>query len=337
MALRRRDEVGAPDRTPMSVPLSVSVTDEYAPGIRGVVQKWASVFIGMGITAAKAAEKPTTLRYPFEKLEMPERWRGALRLTGVLGREGIDKIEAPAPEYNALIEHLLDAEQLPPCVGNCPANVDARGQSYFLADNRPAEAYELVRARNIMPGVLGRICHHPCESACKRNYYDEPIAIRPLHRVAYEAFQEVREERVKPLPVTREARVAIIGSGPSGLAAAHDLLQLGYEVHVYEKDHAPGGALYSGVPAYRLPREVLHNEIDDLQAMGMKLFCDTRIGEDVPIDHLVGEYEAVLIAAGLQLSRMLPLPGADAHGVVGALDFLRDGNWKHDCGVKGKR
>ena len=110
-------------------------------------------------------------------------------------------------------------------MGNCPANVDARGQSYFLAEEKVAEAYELVRDRNIMPGVLGRICHHPCESACKRNYYDEPIAIRPLHRVAFERYAEVREERVKPLPKTRDQRVAIIGSGPSGLSAAYDLMR----------------------------------------------------------------------------------------------------------------
>ena len=84
-------------------------------------------------------------------------------------------------------------------MGNCPANVDARGQSFFLADDKAAEAYELVRDRNVMPGVLGRICHHPCEQACKRNYYDDPIAIRPLHRVAYERYAEHRESRVKPL------------------------------------------------------------------------------------------------------------------------------------------
>jgi NADPH-dependent glutamate synthase beta subunit-like oxidoreductase len=107
-------------------------------------------------------------------------------------------------------------------------------------------------------------------------------------------------------------------------------------VHVYEKDHAPGGALYSGVPSYRLPRDVLHQEIADLETMGMRLMCDVKIGEDVPIDHLIGEYEAVLVAAGLQISRLLPLPGVDADGVWGALPFLRAGNWKNDCGVKGK-
>jgi NADPH-dependent glutamate synthase beta subunit-like oxidoreductase len=321
----------------MSVRLAVSATNDYSPGVKGFFERWASLATGLSITAKKAAEKPKTLRYPLEKLTLSPRWRGALSLTGILGKDEISAIEAPAPEYNALVESLYRSQHLPPCVGACPANVDARGQAYFLADDRPVDAYELVRARNIMPGVLGRICHHPCEQSCSRNYYDEPIAIRPLHRIAYERYQEVRPPQTRQLIFHRDKRVAIIGSGPSGLAAAYDLMTLGYEVHVYEKDHKPGGALYSGVPAYRLPREVLHGEIEDLVAMGMSLTCNVAIGGDVPIDHLIGEYEAVLIAAGLQQSRILPIPGSDAQGVVGALEFLRDGNWKGDAHVRGKR
>ncbi len=315
----------------------MSATDDFSPGIKGFVERAASLVTGLGITARRSTEKPQTLRYPFEKITVSPRWRGALRLTGVLGKDDIGVIAAPAADYNGYVEELLAADSLPPCVGNCPANVDARGQAYYLADDRSAEAYELVRDRNTMPGVLGRICHHPCESACKRNYYDEPIAIRPLHRVAYERYEEHRDTRVQPLPVTRDERIAIIGSGPSGLTAAYDLMKLGFEVHCYEKDDKPGGALLSGVPAYRLPRDVLAQEIADLQTMGMRLITGVHIGRDVPIDHLIGEYDAVLIAAGLQLSRMLPIPGADGDGVHGAIEFLRAGNGKGDCGVKGKR
>jgi NADPH-dependent glutamate synthase beta subunit-like oxidoreductase len=325
------------DRTPASVRLAISATDDFAPGVRGFFERWASVFVGLGITGRRALGKPTTVRYPAEKVVLSPRWRGPLHLTGILGRDEIPTIHSAPPEYNGVIEELHDAHRLPPCVANCPANVDARGQSYFLAQDMPGEAYELVRERNIMPGVLGRICHHPCESACRRNYYDEAIAIRPLHRVAYERYAEVRAERLKPLPVTRSERVAVIGSGPSGLAAALDLMRQGYSVTVYEKDQHPGGALFSGVPAYRLPRDVLKQEIDDLVAMGMQLKLGVSVGEDVPIDYLMGEYDAVLIAAGLQQSRILPLPGAESEGVVGAIEFLKAGNWKGDAGVKGKR
>ena len=329
--------VPAPDRTSTEVRLKVSATNDYAPGIRGFFERWKSLYTGMSITAKRAMKPHTTLQYPAEKISLSPRWRGALRLTGILGKDTIPEIGSLPPEYNALIEDLHHADKLPPCVGNCPANVDARGQAYHLAEDRVGEAYELVRDRNTMPGVLGRICHHPCETACKRSYFDEPIAIRPLHRVAYERYADVRAERVVKLPVTREETIAIIGSGPSGCTAAYDLMRLGYSVTVFEKDHAAGGALLSGVPSYRLPRDVLKQEIDDLVTMGMDLRLNVSIGEDVPIDHLIGEYSAVLIAAGLQESRILPIPGADAEGVVGAIPFLRAGNWKHDAGVKGKR
>jgi NADPH-dependent glutamate synthase beta subunit-like oxidoreductase len=114
-------------------------------------------------------------------------------------------------------------------------------------------------------------------------------------------------------------------------------MKLGYSVSVYEKEKKPGGALYSGVPSYRLPREVLHDEIDNLVTLGMELKLGVEVGKDVPIDYLLGEYDAVLIAVGLQESRIIPVPGHTADGVLGALPFLRDANWKGDAGVSGKR
>ncbi len=333
----RHDQIGAPDRTPEVVPLTVSVSNEYPDGVSGFIARWKSILTGFQITGSRVAGGTKTLNYPAVKVELSQRWRGALCLSGILGRDEVPIVRGLSVDYNAAIDKLYKEDRLAPCVGNCPANVDARGQNYFMAENRSAEAYELVRERNIMPGVLGRICHHPCESACRRNYYDEPLAIRPLHRMAYEAYEEVKAERLVPFEFTRSEKIAVVGSGPSGLAAAFDLMSLGYPVTVYEKEDKPGGALYSGVPSYRLPREVLHGEIDNLVQMGMELHCGVEIGRDVPIDHLMGEFDAVLIAAGLQESRILPIPGADADGVVGALPFLRAANWKGEAGVKGKR
>ena len=315
----------------------VDVSDDFSPGVRGFAEKWRSLLVGMRITGGRATGKATTLKYPYEKVELSPRWRGALRLRGILGKDDVPIFKAPSVEYNALIDEAWDSDHLPPCVGNCPANVDARGQNYLMAEDRPSEAYELVRSRNILPGVLGRICHHPCEAACRRNYYDEPIAVRPLHRQAFERYQEQRDGAVQPLPRTRDQSVAIIGGGPSGLAAAFDLLSLGYGVTVYEKEHKAGGALYSGVPSYRLPREVLQREIDDLIEMGVEIRLGVEIGRDVPLEHLHGEYDAVLISVGLQESRILPIPGNDAEGVLGALPFLRDANWKGEAGVRGQR
>ncbi len=329
--------VGAPAHESDTVPLHINVSDEDRGGVGGFVDSWKSLLTGMKITGMRALGPDKTLRYPDEKVTLSPRWRGALVLKGVLGRDEIPIIRDESTKYNAFIDDLYKQERLPPCAGNCPVNVDARGQSYYLAEGMSAEAYELVRERNIMPGVLGRICHHPCETACRRNYYDEPISIRPLHRFAYEEYAKVREERVKVFKFTRDEKVAVIGSGPSGLAAALDLMALGYRVVMYEKEHSPGGALLSGVPSYRLPREVLSTEINSLVQMGLDLRVGIEIGKDVPIDHLLGEFDAVLIAAGLQTSRIIPVPGHDAQGVQGALDFLKGANWKGDAGVKGKR
>jgi NADPH-dependent glutamate synthase beta subunit-like oxidoreductase len=314
-----------------------SVSQATPGGVSGFFAGWKSMITGLGITAGHAMEKPGTIRYPFEKLTMSPRWRGALRLRGVLGVDEVALITSEPPRHNEAIEALLDIDRLPPCVGTCPANVDARGQNYLIADGKTAEAYELVRERNILPGVLGRICHHPCEGACTRSVYDEPIAIRPLHRYAFEQYAAVREQRVAALPKTQGKSVAIVGSGPSGLAAALDLMTLGYAVTTFEKDDKPGGALYTGVPSYRLPREVLHSEIDDLVRMGLDLRCGVEVGRDVTLEDLRREFDAVLIAAGLQTSRILPLPGADAEGVRGALEFLRAANFTGEAGVRDKR
>ena len=320
-----------PTRTP------ASVTDEYSPGLRGLIEAGQSLLTGIRITAAAARRHPVTVRYPAEKLIVSDRWRGALRLRGVLGRDDIAPISSTPEGYLPQIAALHAADRLPPCVGNCPANVDARGQAALLADGRVIEAYGLVRERNILPGVLGRICHHPCETVCRRGYYDEPIAIRPLHRFAFEEFQAMRPRALPVFEQTRGKTVGIVGSGPSGLAAALDLMRLGYGVVVYERNTAAGGALQTGVPSYRLPREVLAREIQDLVEMGMDLRCGVDVGKDLPLPTLVREHDAVLLAVGLQVSRILPLPGATAEGVVGALEFLHAVNGQREVGVGGKR
>ncbi|MDO8879912.1 MAG: FAD-dependent oxidoreductase [Coriobacteriia bacterium] len=325
----------AVDRTIPETPPTVS--DEHAEGVRGFMQGVRSLLTGFAVTAGAVKRGPVTIRYPAEKVTVSDRWRGALRLRGVLGRDEIPLLTSPPHDYNGVIDGLYTSERLPGCVGNCPANVDARGQSFLIADDRVDEAYELVRTRNVMPGVLGRICHHPCETACKRNYYDEPIAIRPLHRFAYEEYQKLRPETLPRFENTQGKRVAIIGSGPSGLSAALDLMRLGYGVVMFEREDKPGGALYTGVPTYRLPREVLHREIYDLVDMGLELHCDTEIGKDIPMASLIREYDAVLLAVGLQESRLLPIPGNDAAGVVGALEFLWAVNRSQEAGVRGKR
>lgn len=313
---------------------SAAVAD--VKGVAGFIGAWKSLATGLSITGRHALIKPETLEYPRVKETMPERWRGALNLELAMGDVEVPVMDAPSIEYNALIADALATQHLAPCQGNCPANVDARGQNYHAAEGRWAEGYQLVRERNIMPGVLGRVCHHPCETACKRNSYDEAIAIRPLHRVLHEQWEPIKKDYVKPLPKTQGKKVAIIGAGPSGLAAAFDLIKLGYEVKIFEKYDNPGGALYTGIPAYRLPRDILFGEVDDLVTMGVEIQYNTEVGKDISSEQLMAEYDAVIIAAGLQISRLPGVKGQDAIGVDTALPFLRAGNFHGEAGVRGK-
>ncbi|MGB4441399.1 MAG: FAD-dependent oxidoreductase [Coriobacteriia bacterium] len=329
-------ETGAEPETPKIVQGTISAAVTEPTGVSAFVGAWKSLITGFGITAKEAFTKPVTVQYPKEKEPMPQRWRGALHLEGAMGSSEMPIMQAPSIEYNAVLTEAYETGHLAPCQGNCPANVDARGQNAYAAEGKWAEAYQLVRERNIMPGALGRICHHPCETACRRNYYDEPIAIRPIHRIAFEQWTPIKADYVKPLPKTRDQKVAIIGTGPSGLAAAYDLVKLGYSVKMFEKEDKPGGALYYGIPAYRLPVEVLHAEIDDLVTMGVEIQCDTEIGKDIQTEELMKEYDAIIVAVGLQTSRFPGVPGQDAPGVRGALDFLKDANYRNEAGVRGK-
>jgi len=328
---------GLDPRSKRPVTPQVFVSDDKPGGIAGFAGSWKSLLTGLRITGKAALSKPHTVRYPDEKLTMADRWRGPLTLKGVLGRDEVPIVQGPSVDYNAVIQELYDSDRLAPCVGNCPANVDARGQNYFISEGDPISAFKLVRDRNVLPGVLGLICHHPCEDACRRNYYDEPVAIRPLHRYIAEEWAKVREDVIERIEPSLPETVAVVGSGPSGLAAAWDLMKIGYGVVMFEKEELPGGALYTGVPSYRLPRDVLHGEIGDLVASGLDLRCGVEVGVDVLLADLVEEYSAVLIASGLSSSNMIPIPGHDAEGVRGALEFLKEANFHQEAGVRGKR
>jgi NADPH-dependent glutamate synthase beta subunit-like oxidoreductase len=193
--------------------------------------------------------------------------------------------------------------------------------------------------------MCGRICGAPCEVACRRGSIDQPIAIRGLKRFVTDQFGRLRrapadfppgdcsglDEMVNLARIlaSREyrkpegARVAIIGSGPAGLSAAHDLALLGIGSVIFEAEAKPAGMLYTGVPAYRLPRDLIDAEIDLIRALGVEFRCGVKIGRDVQFDELRREFQAVIIAVGAKRARMLSLPGSDAEGIYGGVDFLR--------------
>lgn len=297
-----------------------------------------SIFIGMSISLKYLFRPAVTMQYPDERWTLPNRYRGALQLKNVMGEVELEYLKAEFQDYDYLVNEKLNEDKLAPCTSACPANVDVRGQNALIAEGNYKEAYLLVRERNIYPAVLGRICHHPCETACKRNYYDENISVRALHRVIAETYfkDNRREKRVASRPEKRYAKVGIIGSGPSGIAAAYDLTKSGYQVTIFEKQQAAGGQLYTAIPKYRLPREILAEEINELAKSGFEIKTGTEIGKDISFNELRKKYDALLIATGLQLSRSLPIPGAELKGILLALPFLYAANFdeKTDLGKR---
>jgi len=219
------------------------------------------------------------------------------------------------------VTELMEREWSP-CRYHCPVHADVRGYIEAAAEGRWRDAIDIIRRNLPMAAVCGRICHHPCEDNCRRNDIDEPVAIREVKRFVAER-QGAEGATVRKAPQQDKAAVAIVGSGPAGLAAALDLARLGYRPTVLEKFDVAGGICATAIPKYRLPRDVLQIDVDWVLAHGVQLQTGVEIGKDKTIEDLLGEgFEAVLIATGLAKSRTLPLPGADHPQVYPVLEFL---------------
>jgi formate dehydrogenase beta subunit len=214
-------------------------------------------------------------------------------------------------------------EVLVPCTATCPANVDVPRYIRLIAEGKYGEAEAVIREKVPFPAVLGRICFRPCEEVCRRAEVNEPMAICGLKRFAADQGMELWKGNLKIAPGTGK-KVAIVGSGPAGLTAAYYLNLLGHEVTVFEAESEPGGMLRWGVPAHRLPTEVLREEINDLLSLGVEVKTGTAIGKDVTLENLQQEYDAIFLAIGTQLARRIPVKGTDLENVLWGMDFLRD-------------
>jgi len=214
------------------------------------------------------------------------------------------------------------------CKVACPAGVNIKGYLGLIARGEYEKALEIVRASNPLPGICGRVCTHPCESECRRGEFDEPLAICALKRFIADYALEHSKKGIEPCKRTKKEQVAIVGSGPAGLTAANDLIRLGYGVTVFEELPVAGGMLVVGIPPYRLPREIIQAEINDIAKLGVELKTNTRI-ED--FDQLLKEgYDAVFIAIGAHEGRKLNVPGEDDYkGIIDCITFLKDVNQGH--------
>ncbi len=212
-----------------------------------------------------------------------------------------------------------------PCQGACPAYTNIPAYIRCLFEVRYSRSYELNRIVNVLPGVLGRICSRPCEAKCRHGEPElgKPVNICHIKRAASD-FKEAGHIYMEQLFAPLGKKVAIIGSGPAGLAAAHDLSTIGISVTLFEAFENPGGMLRYGIPEFRLPRDILKAEIDSILRLGVTLETGIRVGKDLAMEDILANYDAVLLATGCYQPMKLQAPGEELPGVHAGLNFMID-------------
>jgi formate dehydrogenase major subunit len=218
------------------------------------------------------------------------------------------------------------------CENACPVNTRAPRYISAIYGEEYDRAFEINREDNLFPAILGRICVHPCEEKCRRGLLiDDPISICSLKRAS--ADYKTSSSRLEKPAKKRDKRIAVIGAGPSGLSAANDLARLGYGVTLYESYPVPGGMLNVGIPAYRLPRDVVSKAIEEVKRLGVTILAGTPVGKELNLEKLRREYDAVYIAAGAHKAEKLGIPGEDLNGVIHGVTFMRMVNLKEDLRI----
>ncbi|MEW6567844.1 MAG: FAD-dependent oxidoreductase [Chloroflexota bacterium] len=241
-----------------------------------------------------------------------------------LFNEGLSSHRAAYKLYPQAVPNAYAIEKLgvAPCRAACPAGQRAQGYIALIAEGRYREALRVIKEDNPFPSACGRTCHHPCEGHCTRALLDGPVNIMSLKRFVVDYALAYGREKVEPAPRTRPEWVAVVGAGPAGLTAAHDLAKMGYGVTIYEALPVPGGMMRVGIPAHRLPKGVLQQDIDDILALGIVLKTNSPVRD--PRKLLEQGYDAVCLATGIaSRDHSLGVEGEQAEGVLSAATFLR--------------
>ena len=219
--------------------------------------------------------------------------------------------------------YTIEKKGTAPCKAACPANPSFQGCVALIAQNKYKEAFDLFRSEHPFPGICGRICHHPCETACTRAKVDEPVSIMALHRFLADWARENGVEFIPQKKDNRSEKVAVVGSGPAGLACAYFLAIEGFAVTVFEKHAVLGGMLTLGIPSYRLPREIIDEEIAVLRELGVEFKPGVDLGTDVTVGHLRDRgYKAFFMAIGSLECKLLGIEGEEIQGVWPGMDYL---------------
>ncbi|MBN2621344.1 FAD-dependent oxidoreductase [candidate division WOR-3 bacterium] len=227
-------------------------------------------------------------------------------------------LQLPDIERSFPIQEITTAT----CRVACPAGVNIKAYLGAIARGDFQRALDIVRETNPLPGICGRVCTHPCEAECRRGDFDDPLAICALKRFIADFELQQGGRNVVPIKQTKAKKISIIGSGPAGLTAANDLVRMGYGVTIFEELAVAGGMMVTGIPAYRLPRDIIGNEIQDIIKLGVELRTNTKIEN---VDRLFEQgYAAVFLAIGAHKGLKLKVPGEDDfEGIVDCIQFLR--------------
>lgn len=221
-----------------------------------------------------------------------------------------------------LSDHIGDCRG--PCINACPAHTDCQGYVGLIANKQYREAVKLIKEKLPLPASLGRVCPHPCETACRRQLVEDPVAIAALKYWVADIDLQSANPYIPEIKPATGKKAAIVGAGPAGMTAAYFLAQAGHKVKVYDAMPAGGGMLRYGIPEYRLPKAILDKEIELIEQMGVKFKYNTRIGTDISLDYLMQRNDAVFVGIGAWLSSDMRAKGEELPGVLGGIDFLRE-------------
>jgi heterodisulfide reductase subunit A-like polyferredoxin len=253
---------------------------------------------------------------------------------GVGKRKAIYMLFAQAVPKKCVIDKKEERPCKAACMDACPVHTNVPGYIKLIAEGEFKEAYKLIRETNPLPACVGRVCYAPCQEVCNRGEIDESLCIRDLKRVPSDQWNI--EELEVPVVAETDKKVAIVGSGPAGLAAANDLALHGHSVTIFEALPEPGGMLRVGIPEYRLPKEILRQEIGYIQKLGVEIKTGVQVGKDITLEKLKKDYDAIFIGIGAHGGMKLGVEGEDIPGVMEGIEFLRAANLGEKVNVGNK-